>query len=367
MTPSALARPADPRLLARLAGPFATMLLADLGAEVIKVERPGIGDDTRAWGPPYDARGQSTYFDAVNRNKRSVVLDLARPPMGSHARARSRARRTCSSRTSARACWTGSGSATRQLRVEQPGARSTARSPASARGARRGAARLRPARAGARRADEHHRRARRGAAEGRGRARRRPRRLFATVGILAALRHRDATGEGQRVEVDLLSSLLAALVNQASRYTVAGVVPQRDGQRAPEHRPLRAFHTGDGELVLAVGTDRQFQRSVRRARRAGPRRRTTRFATNPARVANRDALRVELEALLAARPAAEWVGAARPRRASPPASSTTSPAPLRLPRHSASSPIVELPGADGAQRRGSRATRSVCHPHRPVT
>src|SRR5215469_9738251 len=62
-----------------LAGPFATMLLGDLGAEVLKVERPGVGDDTRAWGPPYDARGQSTYFDAVNRNKRSLALDLASP------------------------------------------------------------------------------------------------------------------------------------------------------------------------------------------------------------------------------------------------------------------------------------------------
>ena len=62
-----------------LAGPFATMLLADLGAEVIKVERPVTGDDTRAWGPPYDARGQSTYFDAVNRNKRSIVIDLGTP------------------------------------------------------------------------------------------------------------------------------------------------------------------------------------------------------------------------------------------------------------------------------------------------
>ena len=59
-----------------LAGPFATMLLADLGAEVIKVERPGAGDDTRAWAPPYDSRGQATYFDAVNRNKRSIALDL---------------------------------------------------------------------------------------------------------------------------------------------------------------------------------------------------------------------------------------------------------------------------------------------------
>src|ERR1700691_4091843 len=69
-----------------LAGPFATMMLADFGAEVTKVERPGTGDDTRAWGPPYDERGESTYFQSVNRNKRSVVIDLATPDGISHAR-----------------------------------------------------------------------------------------------------------------------------------------------------------------------------------------------------------------------------------------------------------------------------------------
>ena len=83
-----------------LAGPFATMMLGDLGAEVIKVERPGTGDETRAWGPPWDAQGEATYFQSVNRNKRGIVLDLASPG-GAGAGARSLAARpTCSSRTS---------------------------------------------------------------------------------------------------------------------------------------------------------------------------------------------------------------------------------------------------------------------------
>ena len=86
-----------------LAGPLATMVLADLGAEVVKVERPGSGDDTRGWGPPWDDTGMSTYFQSVNRNKQSVALDLA-SQTGRAARTRARrARRTCSSRTSARA------------------------------------------------------------------------------------------------------------------------------------------------------------------------------------------------------------------------------------------------------------------------
>ena len=83
--------------------------------------------------------------------------------------------------------------------------------------------------------------------------------LFATVGILTALRHRVATGEGQRVEVDLLSSLLAALVNQASAYTGAGVVAQRMGNRHPSIAPYEPFACRDGELVIAVGNDRQFE------------------------------------------------------------------------------------------------------------
>ncbi len=120
--------------------------------------------------------------------------------------------------------------------------------------------------------------------------------LFASVGILAALNHRHATGEGQLIEVDLLSSLLASLVNQASSYTVAGVVPTRMGNEHPSIAPYADFQTGEGRLVLAVGTDRQFQ-SLCEVIGAPALAQDPRFATNPDRVANRDALRTELEAL----------------------------------------------------------------------
>ena len=111
--------------------------------------------------------------------------------------------------------------------------------------------------------------------------------LFAAVGILAALRHRDRTGEGQRVEVDLLSSLLAALVNQGSAYTLAGAVAGRMGNAHPSIAPYELFATADGELVLAVGNDRQFA-ALCEALGAPELARDERFATNGARVAHRD-------------------------------------------------------------------------------
>jgi len=129
--------------------------------------------------------------------------------------------------------------------------------------------------------------------------------LFATVGILAALRHRDTTGEGQLVEIDLFSSLLAALVNQGSAYTIAGVVPTRLGNRHPSISPYEVYATGEGELVLAVGNDRQFA-ALCEVLGAPELATDPRFATNPARVENREALDVELERALASRPATEW-------------------------------------------------------------
>jgi crotonobetainyl-CoA:carnitine CoA-transferase CaiB-like acyl-CoA transferase len=129
--------------------------------------------------------------------------------------------------------------------------------------------------------------------------------LFATVGILAALRHREASGEGQLVEVDLFSALLAAMVNQGSAYTIAGVVPQRLGNRHPSISPYEVFATGEGELVLAVGNDRQFA-ALCEALGAPGLADDRRFATNSARVENRVALGAELERRLTARPAADW-------------------------------------------------------------
>jgi crotonobetainyl-CoA:carnitine CoA-transferase CaiB-like acyl-CoA transferase len=287
-----------------LAGPFATMLLADLGAEVLKIERPGGGDDTRAWGPPYDAGGRSTYFDAVNRNKRSLALDFASPAGLAKTKALAREADVLVenfrpgllaqqglgyedlTKDNPRLIYcsiTGFGSNERaaalpgyDLLVQALGGLMSVTGDPSTEPQKVGVA-LVDVLAG----------------------------LFATVGILAALNHRERSGVGQRVEVDLLSSLLAALVNQASSYTVAGVVPQRMGNEHPSIAPYAVFSTASGELVLAVGNDRQF-RSLCEVLAAPQLAADPRYLTNPARVANRDALRAELESLLAARSAAEW-------------------------------------------------------------
>ncbi|HEY5184126.1 MAG TPA: CoA transferase [Actinomycetes bacterium] len=286
-----------------LAGPYATMLLADLGAEVVKVERPGVGDDTRAWGPPWTESGEATYFLGVNRNKRSVALDL----------------KTADGRAAARRL-----AARADVVIENfpPGTMErlglgyddvTALNPsvvyASVTGfGRGGGAELpgydllvqavgglmsvtgpgpgEPTKVGVALVD---------VVTG----------LHATIGILAALRHRQRTGEGQRVEVNLLSSLLSALVNQASGYVAAGVVPGIMGNRHPSIAPYEVLDTADRPLALAVGNDKQF------AALAGVLGRSElatdpRFATNPSRVAHRDALAAELTTALAARPAEEW-------------------------------------------------------------
>src|SRR6202042_217001 len=255
-TPSALG---DLRILdcsRVLAGPFATMMLADLGAEVTKVERPETGDETRSWGPPNDEHGNATYFQAVNRNKRSIALDLSsdagraraqelaadadvvvenfRPDvmdklgLGYESLAAANPRLVYCSITGF-----GAGEGARlpgyDLLVQAVGGLMSIT----------GAPGGEPQKVGVAVVD---------VLAG----------LFASVGILAALRHRDRTGEGQRVEVDLFSSLLAALVNQGSAYTVAGVVPTRMGNAHPSISPYELYETGAGELVLAVGNDRQF-------------------------------------------------------------------------------------------------------------
>jgi crotonobetainyl-CoA:carnitine CoA-transferase CaiB-like acyl-CoA transferase len=295
-----------------LAGPFATMMLADFGAEVTKVERPGVGDETRAWGPPYDERGEATYFQSVNRNKESIVVDLASEEGLEELRRRARDADVVVENFRP-GLLEGKGLGYETLRAENP---RLVYCSVTGFGSGEGGAALpgydlliqalgglmsvtgepdgEPMKVGVALVD---------VLAG----------LFATVGILVALRAREESGEGQLVEVDLFSALLAAMVNQGSAYTIAGVVPRRLGNRHPSISPYEVYATAAGELVLAVGNDRQFAALCEEL--GAPELVTEpRFATNSDRVANRDALGAELERLLAARPAAEWAAALLARR-----------------------------------------------------
>jgi crotonobetainyl-CoA:carnitine CoA-transferase CaiB-like acyl-CoA transferase len=286
-----------------LAGPFATMMLADLGASVTKVERPGVGDETRSGAPPYDDRGEATYFQAVNRNKQSIAIDLGtdagrdralalaleadvvvenfrpgvmhRLGLGYEQLAEANPKLVYCSVTGF-----GSGAGAElpgyDLLIQATGGlMSITGTPAGE-----------PQKVGVALVD---------VLAG----------LFATVGILAALRHRNATGEGQLVEVDLLSALLASLVNQGSGYTIAGVIPERMGNAHPSISPYELFATAAGELVIAIGNDRQFA-ALCEVLGAPGLALDPRFARNEDRVRSRDELRAELQRRLSARPATEW-------------------------------------------------------------
>ena len=286
-----------------LAGPYATMLLADLGATVVKVERPGPGDDTRSWGPPFAASGQSTYFESVNRNKRSIDLDLT--DAGDLAVAHALAGRAdvlvenykpgglerfgldyaAVSEVNPSVVYcsiSGFGSGPGRdlpgydLLVQAMG------------GLMSVTGRDEPMKAGVAVVD---------VLTG----------LHAAVGTLAALRHRDVTGEGQHLEVTLLGSLLSSLVNQAEAFVGAGVVPGLLGNAHPSIAPYEVFETADRPMVIAVGNDAQFRRLadvLGRADLADDRR----FVTNTDRVEHRADLKALLDKALAALPADEWEG-----------------------------------------------------------
>lgn len=283
-----------------LAGPYATMLLADLGAEVIKIERPATGDDTRSWGPPW-VGDESSYFLSVNRNKASLALDLTDP-------AGLAAARTLTDRADIvvenflpgtmnrlglgyddvaqhnpdiiYCSVTGFGGDNKlpgyDLLIQAVGGLMSITGPDADT----------PTKVGVAMVD---------VITG----------LHAAVGILAALRHRDRTGEGQRIEVNLLSSLLSALVNQSSAYVAAGVIPQAMGNAHPSIAPYAVFSAADRPLVLAVGNDRQFAALVDVL--GQPDLATDeRFSTNAARVAHRTELSAMLNAALNADTADGW-------------------------------------------------------------
>jgi crotonobetainyl-CoA:carnitine CoA-transferase CaiB-like acyl-CoA transferase len=287
-----------------LAGPLCAMTLGDLGAEVIKVERPDGGDDTRHFGPPFVDEG-ATYYLGLNRNKRSVTLDLKDPGDVELARRLcERADVVIESFRPGTIERLGLGHA--EIQAANPG---VVYCSISAFGAGERAATLpgydlllqamsglmsvtgepdgRPLKVGAALIDMICG-------------------LYASSGILAALHARERTGRGQRVEVSLMESALAALLNQGSGFLGAGVVPGRLGNRHPSITPYETFAAADGDFAVACANDAMYRRlcaAVGRPELADD----ERFATNRERVARRDELVAELEATFATAPAAEWV------------------------------------------------------------
>lgn len=327
-----------------LAGPFATMILGDLGAEVVKVERPGVGDDTRAWRPPQDARGTSTYFLAVNRNKESRVLDI-RTPEGEFEARRLILEADVVVENFRAGLFDELGLGYEEMSELNPGVIYC-----SITGFGAGAGACLPG-------YDLLVQAVGGLMNITGEADGGPQKvgvamvdvlagLFATVGIFAALRHREASGRGQKVEINLLSSLLSALANQSSAYTAGGVVPGRMGNDHPSISPYSSYRAADGDLVLAIGNDRQFG-DLCRVLGLDALPKHERFSSNENRVKNRDVLRVEIELALASHGIDEWVE--RLSAARVPAGRVNDMAgAFRLATQLGLDPIVTVPRQDGS-------------------
>jgi crotonobetainyl-CoA:carnitine CoA-transferase CaiB-like acyl-CoA transferase len=284
-----------------LAGPYCTMILGDLGADVIKVEGPG-GDDTRHWMPPVRA-GISTYYLSINRNKRSIQLNLR--DAGDRGAAAELARRADIMVENFKP------GGLRQFGLDYETVRATnpAVIYASITGFGAGGGAHLPgydliveAMSGlmSLQGDPDGPPYRAGVAvfdviSG----------LQTAIGVLAALDHRHRTGEGQRVEANLMSTALAGMVNQTGAYASAGVVPHRMGNSHPSLFPYEPLPTADGDLVIAAGNDTQFSNlcSVLGVPELST---DDRFAANTGRTANRDDLRPLLVERLKTRTAAEW-------------------------------------------------------------
>ncbi len=291
-----------------LAGPLAAMLLGDLGADVVKVERPDGGDDTRAWGPPWRG-GESTYYLGLNRNKRSIALDLG--DASDRALARRLGERADvlieSFRPGLMASW---GLDADTLREANPGLVScsvTAFGTGEAATGMPGYDFLLQAMGGlmAVTGEPDGRPLKVGAAVidlvcG----------LLAANGIQAALVERARTGRGRHVEVSLMDSALACLLNQGSAWVSGGVRPTRRGNRHPSIVPYETYETADRPIAIAVGNDRLFARLCA-ALGLEALASDERFATNEARVANVDALAAEFEGVLREHPAEHWVALLR--------------------------------------------------------
>jgi crotonobetainyl-CoA:carnitine CoA-transferase CaiB-like acyl-CoA transferase len=298
-----------------LAGPWCTQILADLGADVVKIERPGVGDDTRTWGPPFikDADGndtdQASYFTACNRNKRSVTIDMATPDgqallkqMAAQADIVVENFKTGGlkqyglDQESLRAAnprliycsVTGFGHdgpyaerAGYDLMIQaMTGMMSITGRPDDVPGGG-------PLRVGVALTDLFTG-------------------VYASTAILAALQVRDRTGEGQHIDMALLDVGMAILANQASAFLNTGHAPQRQGNTHPSLAPYQDFPTQDGSMLLAIGNNGQFARFCEAAGQAEWAA-DARFASNTLRVKHRGVLIPMMEALTRTRTTADWV------------------------------------------------------------
>jgi crotonobetainyl-CoA:carnitine CoA-transferase CaiB-like acyl-CoA transferase len=284
-----------------LAGPWCTQILADLGAEVIKIERPGAGDDTRHWGPPWlrDGRGtetqESAYYLSANRGKHSVTVDIAQPE-GRRVVERLAAQSDVLVENFKTGDLADKGLGYEQMRAVNPrlvycsitGFGQTGPRAAQAgydyliqgmgglmsiTGLPDGEPGAGPLRVGVAVGD---------LSSG----------LYAAVGILAALHHRHVTGVGQYIDLSLLDTMVAMLANQGQNYFVGGSEPKRTGAEHPNLAPYRTFATRDGHLIIAVGNDAQFRALCGALGLAEE----ERFRRNADRIANRRELAAIIEA-----------------------------------------------------------------------
>jgi formyl-CoA transferase len=300
-----------------LAGPWCTQTLADLGADVIKIERPGSGDDTRQWGPPFvaDPQGKETseaaYYLAVNRNKRSVTLDIATAEGQALLRQLvlksdvlvenfkvGDMKRYGLDYESLQAIHPGliycsiTGFGQTGPYAPRPGYDFIVQGMGgfmSVTGERDGQPGAGPQKAGIAIAD-----------------------LFtgahATIAILAALTHRERTGEGQHLDICLLDVQVSMMANMASSYLATGKAPARWGNAHPNIVPYQVFKAADGWVIVACGNDLQFRKLVEAGGRSEWAQ-DPRFATNPQRVRNRDELIALMEPMMLAKTRDQWIDA----------------------------------------------------------
>jgi crotonobetainyl-CoA:carnitine CoA-transferase CaiB-like acyl-CoA transferase len=289
-----------------LSGPYCTMLLADMGARVIKVEQPGRGDDTRAWGPPF-VGGESAYFLSINRNKESVTLDFKRSEgralldrlvgqadvIVENFRPGTLTRQgldydSLAAKHPALVYCSISGFGQSGPKRDRPGYDAVVQAEGGLMSVT-GSADGPPYRLGVAIAD---------LVAG----------LLAAQGVALALFARTRTGRGQHVDISMLDGVAALLSYQAGIFFATGDAPRRMGNRHPTIVPYETFETSDGEFVLAVGTDEQFRRFCDVAG-SGALAADERFATNPARVRNYDVLRPMLAEVLRQRTRSGWIDA----------------------------------------------------------